>query len=48
MLPVFSRHNHAAVAPSIMRLEDQNDDLSSNSAPEPADDLLLRRYSETG
>ena len=31
-----------------MRLEDQNDDLSSNSAPEPADDLLLRRYSETG
>src|SRR5712671_4586383 len=48
MLPVFSRHNHAAVAPSIMRLEDQNDDLSSNSAPQPADDLLLRRYGETG
>src|SRR5258706_2931926 len=48
MLHVFSRHNHAAVAPSIMRQSDQNNDLSIDSTPQSADEELLRRYSETG
>src|SRR5712672_2457090 len=48
MLPVFSRHNHADVAPSIMRQSDQNNDLSIDSTPQSADEELLRRYSENG
>ena len=48
MLPVFSRQIHTAVAPSLMRLDDQNTDLSADSAARSADEQLLRRYSETG
>jgi hypothetical protein len=36
------------VAPRSCALDDQNTDLSADSAARSADEQLLRRYSETG
>jgi len=47
MLPVFSR-NHFAVMSSGLRLDEQAADAPVDSAPQIADDELLRRYSANG